>query len=639
MKLYPRVLVACAVSAALAFASPQPLPDPETPTAVPVPRFAFTQTIEWPPTAPAPGEITQTIAGDFDGDERRDVVALDGAQPLFLYAPTNWSVVHRIAAQANAIETAQGAGPQGRDSIACVGDLGLRRLDFSPALHTFTPVSVSATPAWIGATRVRCEDANANGTLDFAGVCADSTHVVTLLDPGPNAIEVVFDAGTSVRDIRFVAWNGTASRELAVLTTRGLQIRTPGGTLIQSFPVLDGSRDLMLRVVLADSPGENLGWLRSSATDPDGLEFVLVNSRGVRPQFALPPEIEDVYALVGADASYGGPLDGDTDLLFCTAHDPLPWFAQNLSDESATPLGGPYFDATTIAPLSLSSSEPLAAATGALESRAQPVWEDLDGDKRIDYLAWTGFASEFRFYSGVSTTIQMLLGDQFLRAASFRHDPVLGTDELLLKLSYAPMALYLCPDGNTEFEIRVWRQPAIWSDLEAVATYSLRVPLAEDPSVKSELNGYGVPSPFVVARIGLKHEEEHSGDEACFTSIYWFEFRTITRETANVPHPWVKVSPMYAAYLAANPADVVTLWQPCFSLLLPLEGLTQCSFFPPYWFYSTPTCSSGSQEPAHGPILGTRRRVIPISETLPVVPAPAPLDPDPRYCAWWLEPI
>lgn len=592
----------------------------------------------WPPNGPPHGEITRTIAGDFDGDLRRDVVALDGGQPLFLYAPTNWSVIHRIAAQANDIETASRAGPQGCDSIAAVGAFGLSRFDFTPALHTFAPVNVSASAAWLGAQLVRCADANANSAIDYAGVCADGTHVVTLVDPGPNGVEIVFDTGSSVRDLRFVSWSGSAGRELAVLTTRGLQIRTTAGTLLQSFPVVVGARDLMTSVTLAGSTNESLGWLRA-AEDPELYEFVLVTPRGLRPQFVLPAEVQDVHTIVAADACSGGPQDGDTDLLFCTPHDALPWFAHNLSDDPATPLGGPYFDAASLAPLDVSSSEPLAAPVVPVANTAQPIWEDLDGDKRIDYFAWTGHAAEFRCYSGVSSTIQALHGDQLLHVAKFRHDPVLGVDEVLLELAYGPMSTYLSPDTNTEFEIRVWRQPAIWSDLEAVATYALRVPAENDPSVMWELNGYGVLTPYVVARIGLKHEELHDSGEACFSTIYWFEFRTIARQVMNDSTQSIKVSPMYAAYLAAKPADIVTLWQPCYSLMLPLLGLSECPSFPPDWFYWTPQCASGSQEPAHGPIFGTRRRVIPISETLPVVPAPAPLDPDPRYCAWWLEPI
>src|SRR5688500_6362456 len=167
------ILLAAACSLAAVATAQTPLPVPFT-------QLRWDADFDWIGSAPN-GTFGRSLAGDFKRDGGRDVFVVSGTNLLFVFDPATWDAIDpNVLGSAIAVtdvDEVRSSTGFGSDLLV-VSSVGLSRVQWNKTTEEFDLTTISTSGSWPGATFVRAEDIDQNGTQDIVGIASNQRTVI-----------------------------------------------------------------------------------------------------------------------------------------------------------------------------------------------------------------------------------------------------------------------------------------------------------------------------------------------------------------------------------------------------------------------------------------------------------------------------
>lgn len=196
-------------------------------------------------------------AVDLDGNLTPEVVVLRGSS-LIVYPDPDINDTYVVVAE-DALSFAAGSKDDG-PVLVFTSPAGLFSVAFEEQAYTVELLSDSTL--WRSASTVRVDDKEGLVGVDLL---QHTFFFSEFTGSGAGLPQVLFTLGPAMRDVRLLDWDGVGTREIAILTSNGLQLRSRSGAVFFARGAL--------------VPGDAIAVVRSSPQS-DGLAWVTRNNSG-----------------------------------------------------------------------------------------------------------------------------------------------------------------------------------------------------------------------------------------------------------------------------------------------------------------------------------------------------------------------
>jgi hypothetical protein len=297
-----------------------------------------------------------------------DAVIVLGDKPVLCVAsgfyPT--SLVYAISASDLAVLPA--AGPGGSDAVIAASSSGLQLLGVNGKSLWSQPLD---EPGWVGIDLLRTIDLDEDGALDLVGVTVDRLRVLTATRVNGHFVDgPSFSTTHAIDDVVGVDWSASGHRDLALLTSWGVEIyhlgepdpffareaHQPGGTL----------------TMFRQLGSERLAWVTAVDEQPvsvSGQQLVLLDQAAEHGNAEAPVLTGPVDAV--ACAATDIELDGKDELVVSGRYGWDPIVVLNQKDA-----GIPTFTNDPSGVIFVESGQEGAAVS----DKSNMALRDLDGD-------------------------------------------------------------------------------------------------------------------------------------------------------------------------------------------------------------------------------------------------------------------
>ncbi len=416
-------------------------------------------------------------AAELTGDERADVVLLDGETIHVLYGPGDYRLVGTTGLTVKDFAVVTGYGLAGRDSLVYSDASGLRHAWFTFAETDGNDDHFETEELHVG------EWANARRVLvmqrpdrvDLAGIATNGTDVILLADVFGSHMQMpTIPSSNQIFDLAVLDWDGGPAFELVTLSTDGLRVRRLDGSLVTHVP---GN---LVSGLLVPFQQEGYGHDRVAAVvgHPLGNELLVVADASTvvgGSLLELPLDLgpAGVCGLAAGDVD----ADGDDDLLLNWRYSDVLPLGRNQSDD-VPPDGLPTF---TYDP---QDELDLGHGTGSMDEQAGwPVFVDADLDGDLDLLVALEVQQEVALAR--NTTQDHAAGLPLFQANTtvYEHDYCVGSGTLSIRLLPPVSSL----TGATHVEFVLWKRNTIGADAAALAVHAAASRVADAYLLETEI--------------------------------------------------------------------------------------------------------------------------------------------------------
>ena len=408
-----------------------------------------------------------TGVADLDGDGFEDVGVLVGDELMVLFSPALYEVlVPGVLGGQNDLVGVAADRPNGRDTIAVVGDQGAGLLGWNGSEFTFRVIG----PGWVDALRVDVVPRVGAQPRQLIGVMADGLTVRRLTedlgDPqAPWSDTLVCTRMNPITELTLANLDGAAEPEIGLMGSSGVEIRNWLGSTLSNYEFAGGA--LALNRV-RDSASNDWFAMLGSQMAPLGAPFIATLGHG---GFVRSDPFDGDPMFVGMAAGDLDPgLDGMDDLVLSYRDAHAAVYLENTGVDPT----GPIFQSTTEGSLRF---VPLGPAGPASLNQTTPAVADFDNDGDADIVhpvqqngSFFVFMSAGIDQEGMKPRIDTRFPSRFVLGSTIEMETVLMVD-----------AGVLSPTGNqpSVLEVLLYRRPDVDSPMDIVPTYSARLPVVE----------------------------------------------------------------------------------------------------------------------------------------------------------------
>lgn len=403
----------------------------------------------WPAALGAGGTFHGSEIGYIIPNGDLDLVVERGGSIVVCSAIGIHSSFYEVASSAISFDVVFRGSPFGADAVAIVDGQGLTLHWLNAAGDAFDSVALGSN-AWNGAARIRSGDADGLYGSDIVGLAADHRTFLSCLSTtsaggtsfvdGPSTV-----VPNDVSDFVLIQWDADAELEVAMLTTAGLEIREPDGTLITSVTAYPtGGR--LVAIDVEGTAQQKVAWV---TLHPNAVNELLIvgNASGFEAAQMLAP-----LQTVGLEAA---DIDGDGngDLIFTGK---TGYYALIAFQQAGSPSFG--FGPSMFIIVDL-VADPGSAAPNL---EAEPAAADIDGDGDVDVVCAIDRPDPgVDVVSRVANTVidaevyRPLLPPSFTYA--FEGEEVIGQADLSIVLPSPTAPANEVPAAATHVDVVVWR--------------------------------------------------------------------------------------------------------------------------------------------------------------------------------------
>lgn len=419
---------------------------------------------------------TRSVALQLTSDLNMDAVVLLGGVPMLVFGPGVYGNGTRIDGYGTATDVAalHRIAPGGLDALLLAQSSGIRAVWDGDGPPGYGDAMVLTDPAWRGVARLCTDDVDADGDDDLLALGSDRRTVLiaslvepALPDPGPIDSAALFTSPRDVLDMTPVRWTGSATPQIALLTTLGVEVYDLAGTRLATFrDLVDGKA--FARVRDAAKGFDRIAWVTRGTNGH--LVLLTLDQTG----YEIPLDLGPIDASTATAADWDG--DGDDDLAL---HLSTSWDVLILDDVSSSPAqviagGARTFDPANAGTLAWSTATGGAAAA---EHQSWPVFADFECDGDADLLVAVPGSQVVRWFRNprIDFRAQRPVLSPFHGWHNGNGSWQLPT--VPATVSFDVLDLENLPDGATALEFKVWRKPDLQGTLEIASLQRSLAPL------------------------------------------------------------------------------------------------------------------------------------------------------------------